>query len=221
MTDKAPDLRPLTAEEAALVAAYPLPENVPDALVNKAQLEVGLGVSGTTISAWLRRAENPLPYETAGANGRSYQFRLSIAYAWMQAMRADEESAKAAGDAAAAQLSLALLGGESASGAPGKMSLADQRKLLELEALRRVEAQNRRDLIRRDDVVTGVEEVFAAIRDALDALPDRLARELGLEGRELEKIEKACDDVLTGAAQAVSEVIGDDGAGTGGFGGAL
>jgi hypothetical protein len=131
----------------------------------------------------------------------------------MQAMRADEESAKAAGDTAAAQLSLALLGGESASGTPGKMSLSDQRKLLELEALRRVEAQNRNDLIRRDDVVTGIEEVFAAIRDALDALPDRLARELGLEGRELEKIEKACDDVLSGAALAVSEVIGDDGAG--------
>lgn len=192
------------------VGRFPLPANVPDAILNKAQLETALGVSGTTISAWLRRAENPLPYETAGANGRSYQFRLSIAYAWMQAMRADEESAKAAGDAAAAQLSLALLGGESASGATGKMSLADQRKLLELEALRRVEAQNRRDLIRRDDVVTGVEEVFAAIRDALDALPDRLARELGLEGRDLEKIEKACDDVLIGAAQAVNEVIGDD-----------
>jgi hypothetical protein len=29
----------------------------------------------------------------------------------------------------------------------------------------------------------------------------------------LEKIEKACDDVLSGAALAVSEVIGDDGAG--------
>lgn len=197
-------------DHAALTAAHPLPEGVPDAIVNKAQLETALGVSGTTISAWLRRADNPLPYETAGANGRSYEFRLSVAYAWMQAMRAEEEAAKAEGDAAAAQLSLALLGGESAAGAPGKMSLSDQRKLLELEALRRVEAQNRHDLIRREDVVIGVEEVFAAIRDALDALPDRLARELGLEGRDLEKIETACDDVLSGAARAVSEVIGND-----------
>lgn len=196
-------------DHAALTAAHPLPKGVPDAIVNKAQLEVALGVSGTTISAWLRRAENPLPYETAGANGRSYQFRLAVAYAWMQAMRADEESAKAEGDAAAAQLSLALLGGESAAGAPGKMSLSDQRKLLELEALRRVEAQNRHDLIRREEVVVGIEEIFAAIRDALDALPDRLARELGLEGRDLEKIETACEDVLSGAARAVSEVIGD------------
>jgi hypothetical protein len=210
MTDHPPGLRALTAAEAAMVAAHPLPESVPDALVNKSQLEVGLGVSGTTISAWLRRPDHPLPYETAGANGRSYQFRLALAFAWMQAMRADDDSAKAAGDAAAAQLSMALLGGESAASTPGKLSLADQRKLLELEALRRVEAQNRHDLIRREDVVTGVEEIFAAIRDALDALPDRLARELGLAGRDLEKIEKACDDVLAGAARAVTGVIGDE-----------
>lgn len=211
MTGQVGDLRPLTAAEAALVAAHPMPEGVGDAIVNKTQLETGLGVSGTTISAWLRRPDNPLPYESAGANGRSYQFRLSVAYAWMQAMRADEESARTAGDEAAAQLSLALLGGETASGVHGRMSLTDQRRLLELEALRRIEAQNRRDLIRREDVIAGVEDVFAAIRDALDALPDRLARELGLEGRDLEKIEKACDDVLTGAASAVAEVIGDDG----------
>ncbi|MBO9467052.1 DUF1441 family protein [Tropicibacter sp. R15_0] len=202
-------LQPLTADQVALVERFPLPEGVPDALVSKAQLETALGVSGTTISAWLRRAPNPIPYETAGANGRAYEFRLSVAYAWMQAMRADEESAKSAADAAAAQLSLALLGGESAAGAPGKMSLADQRKLIELEALRRTEALQRGDLIRFEDVVSGIEEIFAAIRDGLDALPDRLARELGLQGRDLEKIERACDDVLGRAAQNVQEVIGN------------
>lgn len=215
MTDEAADLRPLTAEEAALVEAHPLPPGTPDALVNKSQLEVGLGVSQTTISAWLRRADNPLPFETAGANGRSYQFRLSVAFAWMRAMRAEEESARAAGDAAVAQLQLSLLGGETATAANGKMTLADQRKVMELEVIRTGAARERGELIRRDDVVTGFEEVFAAIRDALDALPDRLARELGLEGRDLEKCEKACDDALAGAARAVSEVIGD-GEGDGG-----
>ncbi|MBT8169884.1 hypothetical protein [Falsiruegeria litorea] len=209
MTDDASSPRAFTVAEVALIERYPLPEGVIDTVVNKAQLEVGLGVSGTTISAWLRRADNPLPFETAGANGRSYEFRLSIAFAWMKAMRADEESAKDASDAAVAQLGLALLGGESAAGAVGKMSLADQRRHIELEALRRVEAQNRKHLIRREDVVIGVEDIFAAIRDALDALPDRLARELGLEGRDLEKIEKSCDDVLLSASRSVVEVIGN------------
>lgn len=209
MTDQMPDLRELTEDEAELVAAHPLPKGVPDALVNKSQLEVGLGVSGTTISNWLRRADNPLPFEDAGTNGRSYQFRLSVAYAWMKAMRAEEESAKAAGDAATAQLSMALLGGESAAGAPGKMSLADQRKLLELEALRRVEATNRRALVWHDDVAEAFEAYNSTIRDALDALPDKLARVLGLEGRDLEKIEQVCDDVLEGADRAIRELIGD------------
>jgi len=201
------ELRDLAADEVKMVAAHPLPNGVPDTLVNKAQLEVGLGVSGTTISTWLRRPDNPLPYESAGANGRSYQFRLSVAYAWMQSMRAEEESAKAAGDAAAAQLSLALLGGESAAGSSGKMSLSDQRKLLELEALRRVEAQNRRDLVWRADVAEAFEAYNATVRDALDALPDKLARALGLEGRDLEKVEQVCDDVLEGADRAIRGLI--------------
>lgn len=210
MTIDALPMRPFTADEAALVATYPLPNSTPDALVNKAQLEIGLGVSQTTISAWMRRADNPLPFETAGANGRSYQFRLSLAFAWMQAMRADEEKSRADGDDAVAQLQLSLLGGETATGTNGKLSLADQRKIMELEVIRTNAARSRGELIRRDDVVTGVEEIFAAIRDALDALPDRLARELGLDGRQVEVCQLACDDALAGAARAVIEVIGGD-----------
>lgn len=214
MTENGSALRPLTADEAALVARYPLPPGAADGVVNKAQLEVAIGVSQTTISAWLRKG---LPFEEAGTNGRSYQFRLSIAYAWQAMQRAEEESLRAAGDAVAEQMQMALLGGETAQPAGGKMSLADQRKLIELELQRTAAARQRRDLIRKDDVVTAFEEVFAAIRDALDALPDRLARELGAEGRDLERIERACDEALAGAASAVRELIGDDdGQGSGG-----
>lgn len=209
MSDFEPDLRALTADELALTQHHPLPDGAPDALVNKTQLEVGLGVSGTTISSWLRRTENPLPYETAGTNGRNYQFRLSLAFAWMQAMRADEDSAKAQGDAAAAQLAMHLLGGQTASAVDGKMSLADQRKHMELEVIRMSAARQRGELMWRDDVVIGFEEYGGAIRDALDTLPDRLARELGLEGRDLEKCERACDDALAAAHRAMIEVIGD------------
>ncbi|MEP1612674.1 MAG: hypothetical protein ABJL72_12230 [Roseobacter sp.] len=209
MTEIDNDLRPLTAEEGTLTELHPLPEGVPDALVNKSQLEIGLGVSQTTISTWLRRPENPLPFESAGANGRSYQFRLSIAYAWMRQMRADEESARAQGDAAAQQLQLSLLGGETATATNGKMTLSDQRKVMELELIRTSAARERGELVRRDDVVTAFENVFASIRDALDALPDRLGRELGLEGRDQEKCQIACDDVLLNAHRAVSEVVGD------------
>ncbi|WP_282129679.1 DUF1441 family protein [Roseobacter litoralis] len=124
-------------------------------------------------------------------------------------MRESEESAKAKGEAAAAQLQLSLLGGETASATDGKMTLADQRKVIELDMIRTNAARQRGDLVRRDDVSIAFDEVFSSIRDALDALPDRLGRELGLEGRDLEKCQTACDDVLHNAHRAVSEVIGD------------
>ena len=190
-----------------MCARHPLPEAVPDALMNKAQLEMALGVSQTTISNWLRQG---LPFEEAGTNGRSYVFRLAVAHAWVQARRADDDAARAHGDRAAAQMQLALLGGETATPADGRLSLTDQRKLLELELQRMQAARLRGDLLRREDVVTLFEDVFAAIRDGLDALPDRIAREIGAEGRDLEAIEAVCDAALAQAAAQVREVIGDD-----------
>lgn len=206
------ELRPLTEAEAEMVAAWPLPAGTPDTVVSKAQLEIGLGASQTTISAWLRKG---LPFEEEGTNGRSYKFRLSVAFAWVERMRAEEQGARAAGDAAVAQLQLSLLGGESAAASGGKMSLADQRKLIELEMQRTAAARERRELVRRAEMVVAFEEVFAAIRDANDALPDRLARELGIGPREIEIVERACDDTMHAARLAVRRVIGDD-AGEGG-----
>lgn len=194
------------AEEAALVAAYPLPEGVQDATVNKAQLAQAMSVSENTVSAWLRAG---LPYVEAGTNGRSYQFRLAVAYAWVTRRRAEEEASRAAGDRAAAQLQLALLGGEAAAGSAEGLSVADQRKLLELELVRSQAARARGELIARADVVEGLEAVFAALRDALDALPDRLGRELGVSGRDMERIEAACDDALEGARRAVGRLADD------------
>ncbi len=204
--DNQNDLPPLSAEQAELVAAYPLPEGTPDAIVNKAQLAMGLDTTETTISAWLRKG---LPSQEAGTNGRSYQFRLSLAFAWVSRMRAQDHSNRAAADRAVQQLQMALLGGESAQAQNGKLSLADQRKLIELELQRTNAARQRGELIRRDDIITAFEDVFSAIRDALDALPDRLARELGAQGRDLEKIEAACDDALAQAARLAGEILDD------------
>ncbi|MGX0875934.1 phage terminase Nu1 subunit (DNA packaging protein) [Roseovarius sp. MBR-154] len=198
-------LRDLTAEEKDLVARHSLPGGVRDALVNKAQLGDGLGVSQTTISAWLREG---LPFEEAGTNGRAYMFRLSLAWAWRAARQAEDEAARAAGNAAVEQLQMALLGGDSAAPQSG-LSLADQRKLLELEHLRAIAARDRGELIRREDVVAGLEEVFATLRDSLDALPDRLAREIGIDGAQIEAVERVCDDALGLAASAVAGIIGE------------
>lgn len=188
-----------------MVGRHPLPDGVADALVNKAQLGEGLGVSQTTISAWLREG---LPFEEEGTNGRAYMFRLSVAWAWREARRAEDEASRAAGNAAVEQLQMALLGGEAVA-QPAGLSLMDQRKLLELEHLRAVAARDRGELIRRDEVVAGLEEVFATLRDSLDALPDRLARELGIDGGQIEAVERVCDDALSLTLQAVARIVDD------------
>lgn len=207
MIEARPILRPLGADEAAPVARHPLPPGVPDAPVNKAQLETALGVSQTTLSAWLRQG---LPFEEAGTNGRSYQFRLSIAHAWVAAKRADDDAQRAAGDTAAAQLQMALLGGATAGAADGKLSLADQRKLIELELQHMAAARERKALVWRDDARGWFETAFSAVRDALEALPDRMARKIGLDGRQMEKMQTDCDDVLRSAHRAISEMVEEE-----------
>lgn len=203
--ENAADLRPLTADEADLVARYPLPEGVPDAIVNKTQLETALGVSGVTVAAWIRKG---LPCEQEGTNGRAWQFRLSIAYAWNAARQADERARDAEAESAAKQLALALVG-DDGLGADSGLSIAEQRQILELQHVHAIAARDRGELIRRPQVVEGFEEVFGAIRDSLDALPDRLGREIGVEGRDLERIERACDDVLAEAGRKITAMIGE------------
>ncbi|QDF14249.1 terminase small subunit [Dinoroseobacter phage vB_DshS-R4C] len=210
MTDALPDLPDLTPAEADLVARWPLPEGQPDAIVNKAQLSVALDVSETTLTTWLRRPDDPLPVARPGANGRSYEFRLSVAHAWFLRMRNSEDAAKAHGDRAAAQLQLALLGGDSASPQDGKLSLTDQRRLLELELVRTQAARQRGELIREADVVALFEDYNATIRDSLEAAPDRIARELGLDGAAIELIQSVLDGALASAERAAREVLGDD-----------
>lgn len=200
-------LRTLSPEEAALVAAYPLPAGVPDAVVNKYQLAHALDVSQTTLDKW---RQDGLPFEEAGTNGRAYVFRLSVCYGWSSKRRADDASSRLASEGAAQQLRLALVGGDASAGAPkAHLSPREQRDLLELERAYMIAARDRGELMRADDVAETAQGVFVAIRDGLDALPDRLGRELGLDGAGIEAAQRIADDVLAGAIREIKGLIGD------------
>lgn len=200
-------LRELTPDEAALVARHPLPEGVPDAEVNKFQLAHALDVSETTLDKWRR---DGLPVESEGTNGRSYTFRLSVCYAWTVARREADQSARLRAEGAAQQLRLALIGGESAAGSRAALPPKEQRDLLDLEYAYMRAAAARGELMRAEDVAEAFQAVFAAIRDGLDALPDRAARELALSGPGVEALQRICDDVLDGARREVRAMIGDE-----------
>lgn len=192
------DLRPLTADELELVKAYALPPAASDGIVNKGQLAMALGVSETTIAQWLRKG---LPAESGGTNGRAYEFRLSVAYAWNKQREASESANRARGDAVAAQLQLALLGGESADPrAEGGLTTAEQKVLFEVEQKRMVAARERGDLVRMEDVAEAMERMGLVMRDALNALPDRLRLECDLNPRQVEAAVSACDEAQRGVA---------------------
>lgn len=195
------DLRDLTADEAALSARHPLPEGVPDAVVNKSQLALALNTSEVTVGKWIARG---LPFEQEGTNGRPYLFRLSLAFAWVEADRAGRSEARARADEAAGQLAMVLSGGAIKAEAGG-MTTAEQAAVMDLVIKRNRAALEQKDLIWRADAVAAFEAAFLLVRDGLEGLPDRLGRELGLEGADLERVERACDDVLSRAAAKVED----------------
>lgn len=201
----APEFRALTAEESALVARFPLPDPVTDCLVNKTQLAEALDVSVPSVTDWLRKG---LPVEDAGTNGKAYSFRLSVAWAWRQKQLASEAAARRAADDSINQLALHLTGG-TVNLEPG-VSVAEQRGLMQTAMLRDQAARQRRELVPRAEVVELFEALGVSIRSALDALPDRLGRDLGLEGRDLERVETACDDIMGAVSAAVEKVLRDD-----------
>lgn len=202
-------LRDLTIAERELCERFPLPSAVADAVVNKTLLCDALDVSPTTLSAWIRSG---LPFETAGTNGRSYEFRLSLAFAWAAERKAREDAGRQRAESAAAQLRLALLG-EDGGGAEDRARLSprEQRDLIDVERAWMAAAEARRDLIRRRDVTVGISEVWSGLRDRLDALPDMIARRLDLTGEEIEAVEQVCDGLLAEAVEVVRGIIGDDG----------
>ncbi|AKU43290.1 terminase small subunit [Rhodobacter phage RcCronus] len=199
---------PLTGRERSLVSRFPLPAGVPDVLVNKKSLAAALDVSTTTIDAWLMLPDpERIPYVERGTNGRSYVFRLSVAFAWRQARDAAEEADRKVADDAVAQLRLELLGGSASDRARAALSPKEQREALAAEREFMLAAKLRRDLVEAQEVVDAMEGAFGAIRDGLDAAPDRLGRELSLDGPQIEKVQNILDDVLREARDAVAALF--------------
>lgn len=201
-------LRDLTSAERDLCARFPMPAGVDDAIVNKTLLCDALDVSPTTLSAYIRAG---LPFETAGTNGRSYEFRLSLAFAWAAERKSREDASRRHSESQAAQLRLALIGDDRDDAADrARLSPREQRDLIDVERAWMLAAQARRDLIRRADVAAGLAEVWSGLRDRLDALPDMIARRLDLSGEEIEAVEAVCDGLLADAVDIVRGIIGDD-----------
>lgn len=188
-----------------------LPENVDDADLNRQQIADALGVSVVTIDRWQKTG---MPVVQEGTNGQAYVFRLSDCWRWKAESDASASEADAKAEASVGQMRLALLGGEEDQ-TGRELSPSDRKQLLEAEHYWTKMAQARGELIKTEDMVEFLDDLFSLIRDGLGALPDRLARECNLEGQQIERAITACDDTLTETRNKIAErfVIGGEGGG--------
>jgi phage terminase Nu1 subunit (DNA packaging protein) len=172
---------------------FPLPEGVTDAVVNKAQLAAAFSTSETTIDKWMRR--KGFPVVAGGSNGVAYQFRLSEVWAWREAQKAQDAAHQRAVETAVHQLRMVLRNVED-DDSDLALSPRERRDEYEAEARYLATARQRRELVPTAEVLALLETLFGMIRDGLDAHPDRVARELGLDGGAVEKLVALNDDLI-------------------------
>ena len=174
------------------VERYPLPDGVEDVVVNKRHLAEAFKKSLPTIDQWISEG---MPCENKGTNGQAYEFRLSVCYAWRQAREAAEAAEEEKIQSNIRQMQMALLGGGSGN---SEMALTprQRKELYETEAAYNKLAQSRGELISRADVLAMLERTFSAVRNAVNGMPDRLSRDVGLDGRQSEAAVVVADDLL-------------------------
>ena len=183
------------------VERYPLPEGVEDVVVNKRHLAEAFKKSLPTIDQWISEG---MPCESKGTNGQAYEFRLSVCYAWQKAREAAEAAEEEKIQSNIRQMQMALLGGASGS---SEMALTprQRKELYETEAAYNKLAQSRGELIARADVFALLERTFSAVRNAVNGMPDRLSRDVGLDGRQSEAAVVVADDLLAELHRELSE----------------
>jgi len=175
-----------------MVAAHPLPEGVPDAVLNKTELADFFAVSVPTIDAWQRAG---MPANSDGTNGRAWEFQASHCWAWKQARDAEEVHRSAEAAAAIAAMRLQLIGGK-AGDSIRSLSPKERQQLYAVEADYERLRRERNQSIDRDEVRQAFEDLLSLIRDAINAYPDRLERDAGLSGKAVEKATEYGDSLL-------------------------
>jgi phage terminase Nu1 subunit (DNA packaging protein) len=187
------------------IEAARLPAGVEDAVVNRRQLATAFGVSENTIDRWVGQG---MPVLEAGSNGRSYQFQLSACWSWRERQKSAEQAASDQAEHAVRQLRLALLGGGGTGTGDDQaraLSPKERAAIYEAEIAYTRLARERGDLVPVGQVVETFEQVFGLVRAAILDMPDRLARELALDGGQVERVVRIGDEILAAMVEAARQ----------------
>jgi phage terminase Nu1 subunit (DNA packaging protein) len=190
------------------MATHALPEGVDDAVLNRAQLARALNKSEPSID---RYRGDGMPYLTEGTNGRAWEFQLSACWSWLKDRERDDVEQRSQAEKAVQQMRLALIGGDDDADHDRALSPRQRQEAYDAERAWMLAALQRGDLVRRAEVVEAFEDVFKTLRDALTGLPDKLERELGMQGKALDLAIEICDTALGEAERRVGDLAGGEG----------
>ena len=189
------------------VSRFPLPEGLPDGVVNRAQLAVAFRVSENTVTKWVGQG---MPAQSEGQNGVAWEFRLSHCYAWRMARDQAARDARDRGDQLAQQAAMAFLNlsGEEVA-ERGHLTADEVRKWAEAEYQRNRVDEQRRDLLRRGPVQEMLDDLVSMVRTTIATLPDYCEREFGLAPADVAKLEARGDQLLFEMRQRIErELLG-------------
>lgn len=190
---------------AGLVARFPLPDGVPDAVLNKRELADFFGVSLPTLDAWVMDGLPPL---IEGTNGRQWEFRASVAWAWKRSRDEVEQVKSTEAQAAIAAMRLALIGGKSGNSLQS-LPPKERQQLYDVEASWEKLKRERNQSLDRDEVASVFSDLLRMVRDGVSSLPDSLERKLNLDGKGVDVAVEACDDMLEEMEAAIKRFFAD------------
>lgn len=188
------------AKLQVLLDSHPLPAGVDDADLSMEGVAAAFSVSANTVGKW---AKAGMPCIEQGGNGQAYVLRLSHCWAWRKEQTVQETAKAEKEQQAINQMQMAFLNTDGE--APTTMTARERKLNSDADFAQSRAAQARRQLIPLDDVVEILDAVCKAVRNGIEALPDRLERELDLKSEEVMLVERAGNDTLNTIARIIEE----------------
>ncbi|RWC47967.1 MAG: hypothetical protein EOS55_13970 [Mesorhizobium sp.] len=175
-----------------LVARYPLPDGVSDCVFNREELADALATSMNTVTAWINAG---MPVQQTGGQGKAYELRLSHCWAWRQSKKADEDLRSAEVKTAQMAMRLALVGGGTGDSIEA-LDPKTRREILAVQIEQERFSAQRKQLMRRADVAEMLDQMYAMVRDTMEAAPDRVERIDAMPPKAVQAFIGICDSLI-------------------------
>lgn len=186
---------------AKMLRQFPLPAGVSDADMNQSEIAQALDTTVNTVAKWVKEG---MPVAREGGNGMPYVLRLSHCWAWRKSREAEADSRNRHNENQISLLRAEFLGVDIGSQA-AQLTPKERRELAEAD-MRWSEAQRRRrQLVQIGDVLDLLEGIGKIVRDGVEAMPDRLERELDLSPVQVASVARIGSDILTAISDRIEE----------------